>query len=59
MVPDNIIEAILRFGPPNQAGKRLMSEALNRGGRDNASFIIADVIPESALISKLRYLVSI
>jgi len=59
MVPDNIIEAILRFGPPKQAGKKLMSEALNRGGRDNASFIIADVIPEIALISRLRYSVSI
>lgn len=58
MVPDNIIEAILRFGPPNQAEKKLMSEALNRGGRDNASFIIVDAIPESALISRLRYSVS-
>lgn len=58
MVPDNIIEAILRFGPPNQAGKKLMSEALNRGGRDNASFIIVDAIPESALISRLRHSVS-
>lgn len=55
MVPDHIIEAILRFGPANQAGKKLMSETLNRGGRDNASFIIADVIPESAFISRLRY----
>lgn len=59
MVPDDIIEAILRFGPPSQAGRKLMSEALNRGGRDNASFIIADVIPESAIISRLRYSVSI
>lgn len=59
MVPDNIIEAILRFGPPNQAGKRLMSEALNRGGKDNASFIIVDVIPKNATISRLRYSVSI
>lgn len=59
MVPDNIIEAILRFGSPNQAGKKLMSEALNRGGKDNASFIIIDVIPENALISRLRYSMSI
>lgn len=59
MVPDNIIEVILRFGPPNQAGKKLMSEALNRGGRDNASIIIVDVIPKSALISRLKYSLSI
>lgn len=59
MVPDNVIEAILRLGLPQQAGKRLMSEALNRGGRDNASFIIADVIPKNALIGRLRYSISI
>lgn len=55
MVPDCVIESILRFGQPSQAGKRLMSEALNRGGKDNASFIIIDVIPPNALFSRLRY----
>lgn len=55
MVPDRVMDSILRFGPPDHAGKRLMSEALNRGGRDNTSFIIVDVIPARAGISRLRY----
>lgn len=55
MVPDNVIKSVLRCGSPVNAGKKLMSEALNRGGRDNASFIIVDVIHEQTLFSRLKY----
>lgn len=53
MVPDNVIAGILRFGSPGQAGKKLMSEVLNRGGQDNASFIIADITSGQTLFSRL------
>lgn len=46
MLPDEDIRRLIHpFKAPELAAKDLMSEALNRGGRDNISLIVLDIRP--------------
>lgn len=54
MVPDDRIEQILRSSKTvEKATQNLMSEALNNGGRDNTTIIVAEVQRGSSLLGRL------